>query len=88
MRKLQTSKNRPTRRKIVDYLQSHEKALMLVFAPWCGHCKTALPIFVQCSKDLSVNMCIINSNEVSNNFLTKSLNVRIFPLSLRRLMIK
>lgn len=36
--------------KLVQWLQVHPRAMIMIFAPWCRHCHNAMPTFVERAK--------------------------------------
>jgi thiol-disulfide isomerase/thioredoxin len=65
----------------LKYLNAHPNVIVLIFAPWCPHCHTALPKFMEISPDVKANkmdMAIINAEMVQKDLL-ESLGVTHFP---------
>ena len=71
--------------KVKTYLVDHPDCVMMVFAPWCGHCKTAMPEFTAARKKTETPMAVVNSNMVSQNLLANELNVTHFPFIVRKM---
>lgn len=67
-----------------DFLQAHPNLLMLVYAPWCPHCHTALPEFMKASEsvDKNISPCILNAEMVDSNVLME-MQVTHFPFIVR-----
>lgn len=70
--------------KVMNFMMNHDKMVMLVFAPWCGHCKTAMPKFCEARKKTKTPLAIVNSNMVSNSILNDELHVTHFPFIIRK----
>jgi len=47
--------------KVRAFLEKHDQAIVLFFAPWCGHCHAFLPKFVHVAEKAEVPVAIINA---------------------------
>ena len=70
--------------KVKNYINDHPDCVMMVFAPWCAHCKTAMPHFTEARKKTATPMALINSNMVSQQLLANDLQVTHFPFIFRK----
>lgn len=53
--------------------------VMMVFAPWCPHCKTMMPQFLELTKDMK-DVLIVNAETVGKNTFASSQEGSIFSL--------
>jgi len=71
-----------TKRKTADatlkWLEAHPHAVVLYWAPWCGHCANALPVFAKAVVETGVEAAIVNASMVTDDVL-ESARVRHFP---------
>ena len=70
--------------KVKEYLAQNPNHVMFIFAPWCGHCKTAMPEFCAARKETSTPLAIVNSNMVSRDLLSTEFNVTHFPFIIKK----
>jgi len=66
----------------VELLEKEEAALVLFYAPWCGHCKNLYPAFSKAAtkiieKNLTVKLAKIDATTNAN--LAKEFNVEGYP---------
>lgn len=47
--------------KVRAFLEKHDEAIILFFAPWCGHCHAFLPKFVHVANKTEVPVAIVNA---------------------------
>lgn len=65
--------------------EKHDDYVALVFAPWCGHCKTALPKFCEASEEADVKCVLVNAEMIPPTLLQGEIfNVTHFPFIVRR----
>lgn len=69
---------------VTDYMEENPDAVLMIFAPWCGHCKSAIPEFCKANDLCTKKMAIINSSMVSQEFLTKNFNLTHFPFIIKK----
>lgn len=70
--------------KVKAYITQHPNHVMFIFAPWCGHCKTAMPEFCAARKETNTPLAIVNSNMVSRDLLSTEFNVTHFPFIIKK----
>lgn len=70
--------------KVKAYMTQHPNHVMFIFAPWCGHCKTAMPEFCAARKETNTPLAIVNSNMVSRDLLSSEFNVTHFPFIIKK----
>ena len=72
------------RKKVDDalhsFLKSKQEVMIMVFAPWCGHCHQAMPHFVNLSKGSRVPFCLVNAETVDKATFSAGSDKSIFPL--------
>lgn len=63
-----------------DYFNNHHNVVVLIFAPWCPHCHTALPKFMAASDEMKKHrdVAIINAEMVDRELMGE-LQVTHFP---------
>jgi thioredoxin-like negative regulator of GroEL len=69
-------------KKLEDFLGSHDKCIVMVYAPWCSHCKTALPGFKAMAAESSIPTCMVNGDSLPVSSLTGPsalIQVEYFP---------
>lgn len=69
-------------KKVRDFLTSHPEAIVMVYAPWCGHCHHAMPVFYEASRMSDKKYALINF-ELAKEMLLSSdspIKVEYFPL--------
>ncbi len=63
------------------YSQSREKSLILFYAPWCGHCKSIMPIWDRFSDEnqgkTNVHLSKVDCEDNPN--MAKKYNIEGFP---------
>jgi len=72
---------------LVDFLQKHKTAMIMIYAPWCGHCVNAMPKFYEASIGSDVPFAVVNAEMVSPELLQGEralFNVQFFPYIVRR----
>lgn len=69
-----------TTEKVHEYLDTHPNMLILVYAPWCPHCHTALPEFMKVVDEVkdTVDVAILNAEMVERELLG-TMNITHFP---------
>lgn len=55
-----------------------DDTVLIIYAPWCGHCKSSMGEFVKASKQ-SDNIMLVNSEDPSNMDLLSKYKVQGFP---------
>ena len=55
-----------------------DDTVLIIYAPWCGHCKSSMSEFVDASKQ-SDNIMLVNSEDPSNVELLSKYKVQGFP---------
>ena len=73
--------------KVKKYMTDHPNHVMFIFAPWCGHCKTAMPEFCEARKKTKTPLAIVNSNMVSRELLKThfgEMGVTHFPFIIKK----
>ena len=67
------------------FLRKHDDCLLMVFAPWCPHCKTAMPNFEEAATTSDIPFAKVNAEMVSPKTLRGKDDVpgRVFPFLLR-----
>ena len=53
--------------------------VMIFYAPWCGHCKNALPEFTDASNQGNGKILLFNSDDPDTKDLLKKYKVEGFP---------
>lgn len=74
-------------KKVMDFLKANKTAMIMIFAPWCPHCHTAMPKFFEAAKKSKCAFAIINAELVSPTMLQGEnavFNVQFFPFIVRR----
>lgn len=69
-------------RSVSAFLAEHPRSVIMVFAPWCSHCHTAMPHFIRAAKRSSIQFGIVNAELVPRSFLAgqdATLKVTHFP---------
>jgi thiol-disulfide isomerase/thioredoxin len=56
-----------------------EDTVLIFIAPWCGHCKSAMPEFIKASEMSDGKVILINSDDPKNKKLMEKHSVRGFP---------
>jgi thiol-disulfide isomerase/thioredoxin len=68
-----------TTNNVKSFLTKNPDILIMVFAPWCPHCHTALPNFMKASSTVrGMKPCIMNAEMVDHTLL-QDMNVTHFP---------
>ena len=53
-----------------EWLKKHDKAVIMVFAPWCGHCHKAMPLFAETSSGTQLPFLMINAEAMPREALS------------------
>lgn len=72
---------------LVDFLEKNKTSMVMIFAPWCGHCVNAMPKFYEASMQSDVPFAVVNAEMVSPELLQGDralFNVQFFPYIVRR----
>jgi protein disulfide-isomerase A6 len=56
-----------------------DDTVLIFFAPWCGHCKSAMPEFIKASEMSNGKVLLINSDDPKSKKLMEQHSVRSFP---------
>jgi protein disulfide-isomerase A6 len=56
-----------------------DDTVLIFFAPWCGHCKRAMPEFTKASEMPDIKVLMINSDDPKNKSLLQQHSVKGFP---------
>jgi len=59
-----------------DLSNINDDDVLIIYAPWCGHCKTSMPEFLKAKRN-NKNIKLINSEEYPD--LVKKYNVTGYP---------
>lgn len=87
MKKIDPSVRAKTEAAVMSFLDKHPTCVVMIFAPWCPHCHTALPKFVEASKSATVPFALINAEMMDPKTMhgDKALfNVQYFPFIVKR----
>ena len=75
----------------VDYLDSklkaHPTSMVMIYAPWCPHCHTAMPHFAAAAEQCDVPFALINAEMMPAHALQGDaalFQVQYFPFIVRR----
>lgn len=55
--------------KVKQAIAAKPHALVLVWAPWCGHCHNAMPVVAEAAKHIEDGVILVNSELVSSEML-------------------
>lgn len=72
---------------VTEFLNKNKTCMVMIYAPWCPHCHTAMPKFFEASKKAKCPFAIINAELVSPQLLqgeNSLFNVQFFPFIIRR----
>ena len=72
---------------VMDFVKNNKTCMLMIYAPWCPHCHTAMPKFFEASKKSKCPYGIINAELVSPHLLQGEnalFNVQFFPYIIRR----
>lgn len=72
---------------VTDFLSKHPRTMIMIYAPWCPHCHTAMPKFMEASKECDMPFALVNAELVSPTMLQGEgalFNVQFFPYILKR----
>ena len=64
------------------FAEKNKDAILMVFSPWCPHCETAMPKFIDASKKAKIPFVLINAELVERSLISgdKAIaNVTHFP---------
>ena len=70
-----------------EFLSKHPVSMIMVFAPWCPHCHTAMPEFAKAAEKCDVPFALINAELLPPKLLqgeSALFNVQYFPFIMRR----
>ena len=56
-----------------------DDTVLIFFAPWCGHCKSAMPEFVKASEISDGKVLLINSDDPKSKKLMETYSINGFP---------
>lgn len=73
--------------KLIEFLNENPTTMIMIFAPWCGHCVNAMPKFYEASMSSDVPFAVVNAEMVSPELLQGEralFNVQFFPFIVRR----
>ena len=82
---METFKDTPTaikeanETKVENFIKLHQTCVIMVYAPWCPHCHTAMPVFTECSMDGHKEPFALVNAELVTHDLMQKLNVTHFP---------
>ena len=86
-KKIDPSVHKETEKNVRDFLAKHPVCMVMVFAPWCPHCHTAMPEFAKAAEKSEVPFALINAEMMDPKLLqgeSALFNVQYFPYILRR----
>jgi thiol-disulfide isomerase/thioredoxin len=86
-RNMETEQKAENDKCVEEFCKKHDKAMLMIYAPWCPHCHTAMPEFYKASKDAKIPFGLINAELVNPHLLQGEnalFNVQYFPYILRR----
>ena len=66
---------------VLEYLSNVPRAVIMIWAPWCGYCELFMPEFAKAAIEANVPFLLINAELVSRDLFTKErmLEVKGFP---------
>ena len=66
---------------VLKYLSDVPRAVIMIWAPWCGYCELFMPEFAKAAIEADVPFVLINAELVSRDLFTKErmLEVKGFP---------
>lgn len=70
-----------------EFLGKHKVSMIMVYAPWCPHCHTAMPEFAKAASQCDVPFALINAELMPPKLLqgdSALFNVQYFPFIMRR----
>lgn len=85
IKKVTTEVKNKSDEEILNFLLENDDAIIMVYAPWCGHCHNAMPHLHKASEKSSIPCALINAELVSEELLAgKVFDVKYFPFIVRR----
>lgn len=57
-------------KKAREWLTKHPEAVIMVFAPWCGHCHKAMPLFAELATSSQLPFLMINAEAMPRTALS------------------
>ena len=71
---------------VLKFLEENADAILMVYAPWCGHCHSAMPHLHKASSQTKIPCALINAELVPEALLAGGPNfdVKYFPHIVRR----
>lgn len=69
-REMTDGDKRECEREAREWLAAHPIAVVMIFAPWCGHCHTAMPTFASTVGDAGVDALLINAEALPQTALS------------------
>ena len=70
-----------------EFLDSNKTCMLMIYAPWCGHCTNAMPKFYEASNETDTPLAVVNAEMVSPELIQGEralFNVQFFPYIVRR----
>ena len=72
---------------VAAFAKNNKVSMLMIYAPWCPHCHTAMPKFFEAAKKSKCPYAIINAELVSPDLLRGEnalFDVKFFPYIIRR----
>ena len=84
-KKLDADGKKECARRMRMYLNKNPKAVIMVFAPWCGHCHNTFPRFKEAAeKNKNLPHLLINAEVISRHELQELSSIEYFPTFLAK----